>query len=75
MDKIDVKILQNLLNESKDLLISLIANENLHDHETFTEMLMALMHLKAEIDTRYSLQIEDYEKGSIFLNKYKNNLR
>ena len=75
MDKIDVKILQNLLNESKDLLISLIANENLHDHETFTEMLMALMHLKEVIDTRYSLQIEDYEKDSIFLNKYKNNLR
>ena len=65
LEKIDLVFLQNLLHKSNDLLISLIASENLHDHETFTEMLIALIYLTEEIDTRYSLQIEDYENEHI----------
>ncbi|MGL5353790.1 MAG: hypothetical protein ACRDA5_10785 [Clostridium sp.] len=65
LDNIDLVMLKQELRESRDLLITLITNENLHEHETFTEMLMSLMHLKEEINTRCCLEIEQYEKAHI----------
>lgn len=61
INKIDLSILNKLLNENRDLLITLITNENLLEHETFTEMLMSVLHLKEELNSRYSTQIDDYE--------------
>lgn len=49
MDKIDIVSLKELLINNNDLLINLVSNENLHLHETFTDLLMAVIHLKDEI--------------------------
>ncbi|WP_195938799.1 hypothetical protein [Romboutsia sp. 1001713B170131_170501_G6] len=62
LNNIDLTVIKNSLHESKNLLVILISNEYLHDHETFTETIMALFHLKEEIDTRYNLDIQEYEK-------------
>ena len=61
INKINLKDIRNKLDENRDLLINLISNGNLLEHETFTEMLMTIMHLKEELDTRYSPDIEEYE--------------
>ncbi|WP_297713561.1 hypothetical protein [Clostridium sp.] len=61
IDKINLKDIRNRLDNNKDLLINLISNGSLLEHETFTEMLMTIMHLKEELDTRYSKDIEEYE--------------
>ena len=61
INKINLKDIRNKLDENRDLLINLISNGNLLEHETFTEMLMTIMHLKEELDTRYSPYIEEYE--------------
>lgn len=61
IEKIDLRAIRTRLDSNKDLLINLISNGNLLEHETFTEMLMTIMHLKEELDTRYCDQIEEYE--------------
>ena len=61
IDKINLGDIKNKLDDNKDLLINLISNGNLLEHETFTEMLMTIMHLKEELDTRYCDEIERYE--------------
>ena len=61
IDKINLRDIRNRLDNNKDLLINLISNGSLLEHETFTEMLMTIMHLKEELDTRYSKDIEEYE--------------
>lgn len=65
IDKINLRDIRNRLDDNKDLLINLISNENLLEHETFTEMLMTIMHLKEELDTRYCEDIENYEINHI----------
>lgn len=65
LNKINIRELKEELHESKDLLITFITNESLHDHETFTDMIMSLLHLKEEIDSRCCLEIEEYEKTHI----------
>lgn len=47
--KINYHELKKLVMESKDILSNLISNENLLEHETFSDLLMALMHLRDEI--------------------------
>lgn len=49
LDKIDYNQLKDLVISGRDILSSLISNENILDHETFTDLLMALMHLRDEI--------------------------
>ena len=41
--------------------MNLIINENIHEHEEFTDMLMSLLHVKEEIDSRYNDKIEAFE--------------
>lgn len=65
LDKVNLEELSKELDGSRDLLITLLTNENLHDNETFTKMLMSLMHLKEEIKTRCCENIEEYEKKHI----------
>lgn len=65
IDKIDIDTLKNELTKDRDFLMNLISSENLHEHETFTEMIMSLMHLKEEIDTRCCEDVEKYEMEHI----------
>jgi len=48
-EKIKLLELRNLVVESRDILSSLIVNESVLEHETFADLLMALMHLRDEI--------------------------
>lgn len=50
--KIDFVKLNNEINESKDLLVSLIANPSLLEHESFSELLMSIFHLQEEFAMR-----------------------
>lgn len=48
-DLIDYPKLKQLVIGSREILSTLIANENVLEHEIFTDLLMALMHLRDEI--------------------------
>jgi hypothetical protein len=48
-EKINYPKLEKLVIKSRDILSSLISNENILEHETFSDLLMALMHLRDEI--------------------------
>lgn len=49
IEKIDLINLKRILIENNDLLINLISNENLLQHEIFTDLLMSVIHLRDEI--------------------------
>ena len=59
--KINIDNIKNILSNNRDFLMNLIINENIHEHEEFTDMLMSLLHVKEEIDSRYSDKIEAFE--------------
>lgn len=62
IDDINIKAVKDLLLKNNDLLINLITNENLHQHEIFTDLLMAVIHLRDEIlfvETHGTTQIDD----------------
>lgn len=61
ISKINLKNIKTNLEKNRDLLITLLTNDSLLDHENFTEMLMAIMHLKEELNSRYNTEIEKYE--------------
>jgi hypothetical protein len=48
-DKLDFNEMKKLVIDNKEFLSSLISNENILEHETFSDLLMALMHLRDEI--------------------------
>lgn len=48
----DLKSLHDLLEEKKQFLLSLLANPNLLEHESFTELLWAVFHLAEELTQR-----------------------
>lgn len=52
ISKIDLVELKAKLSESKDLLVSLIANPSLLEHESFSELLMGVFHLYEELAMR-----------------------
>lgn len=59
---INCKKITELLINNKDLFISLISNENILEHEIFTDLLMSIIHLRDEILFRKDkpLTSEDY---------------
>lgn len=59
--KIDILALERKLNNQKDLVINLIANPMLIEHEEFSDMLMSIMHLREELTSRCSHKLEEYE--------------
>ena len=61
-EKVDLIQLKELLHDGKNLLITLMTTESLHDHETFTEMLMLIMHLKEELDLRDISSLNESER-------------
>lgn len=48
-EKINYNELEKLIVGSRDILTSLISNENILEHQTFADLLMSLMHLRDEI--------------------------
>lgn len=48
-EKINYVELKELVIESREILTSLISNENILEHQTFADLLMSLMHLRDEI--------------------------
>lgn len=48
-EKIDYTQLKDLVISGRDILSSLVSNENILEHETFADLLMSLMHLRDEI--------------------------
>jgi hypothetical protein len=51
----DLRALKAVLLEQKSFLLSLLANQNLMEHEAFTELLWAVTHLAEELELRPSL--------------------
>ncbi|MGE5629271.1 MAG: hypothetical protein ACM3X7_14380 [Solirubrobacterales bacterium] len=56
---IDMDCLKNFLYMKKDFMIQLMANPNLMEHESFTELLLSIFHLIEEF--QYREQIDSYE--------------
>ncbi|MDU4117519.1 MAG: hypothetical protein E7H54_07630 [Clostridium perfringens] len=59
--KVDLIALEKKLNAQKDLVINLITNPMLIEHEEFSDMLMSILHLREELSSRCSHELEEYE--------------
>jgi len=55
-DQVRLIELKKFLNEKSNVLIRLLENPTLHDHEDFTELLIAILHLKEELTARSQLK-------------------
>ena len=53
---INLEALRDLLGRERDLLLRLLENPNLLEHEKFTDVLWAVSHLAEELDARPQLQ-------------------
>jgi hypothetical protein len=53
---INLDALRDFLSHERDLLLRLLENPNLLEHERFTDMLWAVSHLAEELDARPQLQ-------------------
>lgn len=62
IEKIDLESLENILINNRDLIINLIGNPNILEHESFAELLMAVAHLRDEIVFRKNHGFEDEDK-------------
>ena len=69
INQIDVGCIKELLLNNNNLLINLISNENLHQHEVFTDLLMAVIHLRDEI-----LFMEKHGTRQIDMNHLENDI-
>lgn len=47
--KIDISSLKGFLSEKRDFLLALLGNQNLLEHESFTNLLLAVFHLTEEL--------------------------
>ena len=54
-EKMNLNVLKDMLDSKKDLVLTLLANPNLLEHESFTGLLWAVFHLMEELDARKSL--------------------
>jgi hypothetical protein len=54
--RVDLNRLTRYLSERSGLLVHLLENPNLQEHESFTNMLLALFHLKDELLARHDRQ-------------------
>lgn len=75
IEEIDLDKIMDALLESSNLLVDLISNENIMQHEIFTDLLMSVIHLRDEIifyknDKTDQLDISHLEKD--ILRVYKN---
>lgn len=49
IDLIDIPALDKLINKNKNILVNLMSNDSILEHELFSDLLMAVMHLKDEL--------------------------
>lgn len=75
MKDIDLDEIKDVLLENSNLLVNLISNENITEHEIFTDLLMSVIHLRDEIifyknDKNSQLDLSHLEKD--ILRVYKN---
>ncbi|WP_419750506.1 hypothetical protein [Terrisporobacter petrolearius] len=75
MKDIDLDEIKDVLLENSNLLVNLISNENITEHEIFTDLLMSVIHLRDEIifyknDKNNQLDISHLQKD--ILRVYKN---
>ncbi len=54
-ERFDLKSLEETLAAKRDMLVMLLANPNLLEHERFTNMLWAIFHMMEELSARESL--------------------
>ncbi len=62
LDRVDLEALFNLIDSRKELMVSLIANPSLLEHDTFSELLMSVSHLHEELAMRSTLNREDINR-------------
>ena len=55
LDKVDLTEVRDFLVSKRDLLVRLLENPTLLEHETFTDLLRAVFHLTEELESRTSL--------------------
>jgi len=55
-EKIPLIEINRFLNEKSEIFLRLIENPTLQDHEKFTELLIAILHLKEELTARKQLK-------------------
>jgi hypothetical protein len=51
-DKLDFVKCRDLLREKRDLLVSMLSNPSLLEHETFADLIQSLFHLLEELESR-----------------------
>lgn len=59
IERVDLDALYLLLDSKKDLMVNLIANPSLLEHDTFSDLLMSISHLHEELAMRKALNNED----------------
>lgn len=59
LEHVDLDALYRLLDSRKEMMISLIANPSLLEHDTFSELLMSVNHMHEELTMRQALNRED----------------
>lgn len=64
-NKLDYVALENLLVSNKDLLINLISNENILEHEVFADLLMSVAHLRDEVIFRKDKTLSPEDKSHL----------
>ena len=60
----DLESLKNFLVKKRAFLLALLENQNLLEHESFTDLLWAVFHLTEELEGRINLKnlaVTDYE--------------
>lgn len=55
IERFDLKYLRDFLVGKRNFLLRLLENPNLLEHETFTELLLAVFHLTEELESREDL--------------------
>lgn len=59
--QMDIGALKKSLDDSKDLLVTLIANPSLLEHDSFSGLLMAVLHLQEELSVRYDNGLSEFD--------------
>ncbi|MGL5506392.1 MAG: hypothetical protein ACRDB0_00665 [Paraclostridium sp.] len=49
MDEINIEAIKSVLVQNSNLFINLVSNENILQHEIFTDLIMSVIHLRDEI--------------------------
>lgn len=60
------KILQ-LLDAKTEIILTIASNPHLLDHETFTDLLWAVLHLREELYSRMDLQVSQADRQHILM--------